>query len=198
MASSNLPITIVSGLPRSGTSVTMQMIHAGGLAALTDEIRSADVDNPRGYFEFEPVKKTKQDPSWLPQARGKVVKMVHMLLLDLPLGTGDKYRVVMTHREANEVLASQAKMLERLGRKGGAVDPAQLKQIFQQQMTRVLKHLADHPNDFSTCEVSYNEMVSSPRATAERLNTFLGGTLDIEKMVAAVDSSLYRNRLGPT
>src|SRR4029079_9082802 len=87
---------IVSGLPRSGTSLMMQMLDRGGIPALTDEIRAADPDNPRGYYEFEHVKQTKKDPSWLPQARGKVVKMVSSLLYDLP--STETYRVVFMQR----------------------------------------------------------------------------------------------------
>src|SRR5574337_153211 len=98
-------ITIVSGLPRSGTSMMMQMLHRGGIPAVTDEIRSADEDNPKGYYEFEPVKKTKEDASWLARAGGKVVKMVYRLLYDLP---GDyAYHVVFMRRNLREVIASQ-------------------------------------------------------------------------------------------
>ena len=103
-------VTIVSGLPRSGTSMMMQAIAAGGIPALTDGFRAADVDNPRGYYEFEPVKKTREDASWLDRAGGKVVKMVYRLLYDLP-AEGYEYRVVFMRRDIREVLASQKKML---------------------------------------------------------------------------------------
>ena len=109
-------IVIVSGLPRSGTSMMMQMIEAGGISALTDSVRTADADNPRGYFEFELVKKIQQDSSWLEQARGKVVKMVHLLLLNLPAGY--QYRIVLMVRDHRQVLASQAAMLKRQGKIG--------------------------------------------------------------------------------
>ena len=109
-------ITIVSGLPRSGTSMMMQVIEAGGIPALTDNPRARDEDNPQGYYEFEPVKQTRDDPSWVPGARGKVVKMVYRLLYDLP---GDQdYRVIFMRRNIDEVLTSQKKMLQRSGKPG--------------------------------------------------------------------------------
>ena len=107
-------IIIVSGLPRSGTSLMMQMLHQGGIPVVTDEIRTADTDNPRGYYEFERVKKTKEDSSWLPDARGKVVKMVSSLLYDLP--ATEAYRIVFMRRDIDEMLESQEKMLARLSR----------------------------------------------------------------------------------
>src|SRR5947209_18564630 len=110
----NSEIVIVSGLPRSGTSLMMQMLEAGGLEVVTDGIRAADTDNPRGYYEFERVKKIKTDAAWLPGARGKAVKMVSQLLYDLP--AGEAYRILFMDRDLDEVLASQEKMLARLGR----------------------------------------------------------------------------------
>ena len=109
-----MEIIIVSGLPRSGTSLLMQMLAAGGITVITDKLRTADADNPRGYYEFELVKKIKQDASWLPQVRGKAVKMISQLLYDLP--GNESYRVILMERDLDEVLVSQEKMLERLGR----------------------------------------------------------------------------------
>ena len=107
----NAEIIIVSGLPRSGTSMMMRMLEAGGIPPLIDNLRRPNEDNPGGYYEFEPVKRTKQDPSWLTTAGGKVVKMVYRLLYDLP--TGYEYRVIMMRRTLEEVLASQEAMLKR-------------------------------------------------------------------------------------
>src|ERR1700730_12243612 len=108
-------IIVVSGLPRSGTSLMMQMLENGGVAVVTDNIRTADTDNPRGYYEFEKVKKLKQDASWLPETRGKAFKMVSQLLYDLP--ASESYRILFMKRDFEEMLLSQEKMLERLGRK---------------------------------------------------------------------------------
>src|SRR5713101_3371282 len=110
----NSEIIIVSGLPRSGTSLMMQMLENGGVEIVTDNIRAADTDNPRGYYEFEKVKKIKQDASWLPATRGKAFKMVSQLLYDLP--TSEQYRIIFMERDLEEVLLSQEKMLQRLGR----------------------------------------------------------------------------------
>src|SRR5689334_6667350 len=107
-------IVIVSGLPRSGTSLMMQMLHGGGVEVVTDHVRTADTDNPRGYYEYEQVKKVKQDASWLPATRGKSFKMVSQLLYDLP--PGERYRIIFMERDLDEVLVSQEKMLQRLGR----------------------------------------------------------------------------------
>src|SRR5215510_8114285 len=104
-------IIVVSGLPRSGTSLMMQMLDSGGVEVVTDNIRAADTDNPRGYHEFEKVKRIKHDASWLPGTRGKVFKMISQLLYDLP--PGENYRIIFMDRDLDEVLRSQEKMLER-------------------------------------------------------------------------------------
>lgn len=184
-------ITIVSGLPRSGTSMMMQMIHAGGIPALTDEIRVADEDNPRGYYEFEPVKKTKQDPSWLESAAGKVVKMVHLLLLDLP--TDRSYRVVFMERRFDEVVASQNTMLERLGKGTGDLAKERIIQVFRAQIEKVDTWMREHPC-FRFIRVSYNDLIRDPAPSVRALNEFLDGRLDTGAMLRVVDPSLYRQR----
>jgi hypothetical protein len=184
-------ITIVSGLPRSGTSLMMQMIRAGGIPALTDEQRAADEDNPRGYLEFEAVKKTKQDPSWLSQADGKVVKMVHLLLYDLPADRD--YHVVFMRRNIKEVLASQKKMLQRSGRQGAAMSDDALANVFDGQLKKLLPWLAGQKN-FKVLEVAYNDLMSDPKPQIQKISQFLGGTLDTAAMAAAIDPTLYRNR----
>lgn len=184
--------TIVSGLPRSGTSVMMQMLVAGGLPALTDGQRPADEDNPRGYFELEAVKTIQRDNAWLDGAAGKVVKMVHALLPHLPLDR--PYRVILMRRELDEVLASQRKMLERHGRSGAALPDAQLKTIYMNQVSQTLRWLAERPGQFQVLEVEYGRLIADPAGTAQALNAFLGGTLDEQAMAAAVDPSLHRNR----
>ncbi len=187
----NKSITIVSGLPRSGTSMMMQMLDSGGLPVLTDDIRKADDDNPRGYYEFEPVKKTKQDASWLESACGKVVKMVHLLLLDLP--TDHKYRIIIMRRNLDEVVRSQNVMLDRQGKKGGDLSDEKVKEIFELQLRQVDKYLQDHPN-FDVLYVNYNEMIENPRPAVTAVNDFLGGFLDTQAMTNVVEPSLYRQR----
>ena len=184
-------ITIVSGLPRSGTSLMMQMIDAGGVPALTDHVRSQDEDNPRGYYELEAVKKTRSDPTWLARARGRVVKLVHLLLYDLP--DAHSYRVVFMRRDLSEVVRSQAVMLERRGTEGADLSADQLIKAFEGQLDKVQKWLGERPN-FEVLYVNYNELVADPGPAAAAINGFLGGGLDESAMLAAVDPSLYRQR----
>lgn len=184
-------ITIVSGLPRSGTSMVMRMIDAGGIPALTDNIRKADQDNPRGYFEFEAVKKTKQDASWLASAGGKVVKMVYRLLYDLP--ADHRYRVVFTQRNLREVVASQDVMLGRRGRQADDLSPEKLIGLFEQQLREFDEWVRKQPN-FKILYVSYNEALRDPRPAVTAVNKFLGGDLDVEAMAAVVEPALYRQR----
>lgn len=184
-------ITIVSGLPRSGTSMMMRMLEAGGLPVMVDHIREADEDNPAGYYEFEAVKQTKQDQGWLGEAAGKAVKMVYRLLYDLP--TGQEYRVVFMRRKLEEVLASQQKMLDRHGKNDAAVTDEQMAKLFRTQLEKFEKWIAEQPN-FTVLEVSYNDLLADPKPSLEKINQFLGGQLNINAMAGVVDPALYRNR----
>lgn len=186
-------VTIVSGLPRSGTSMMMQMLAQGGLPVLADHQRQADGDNPRGYYEFEPVKKTKEDPSWLLAAQGKVVKMVHLLLLDLPLV--HRYRVILMRRNLGEVLRSQNTMLANLGKPVGDLPEERIMEVYRAQLARVRRHLTAHGECFQYLEADYNQLIRDPQRTIHELNAFLDG-LDIPKMQAAIEPQLYRNRSG--
>jgi hypothetical protein len=185
-------ITIVSGLPRSGTSLMMQMLSAGGMSALTDEKRTADESNPRGYFEFEPVKRLRADQAWLDQARGRVVKIIHLLLRELPVDGRFAYRVIFMKRPLDEILASQRVMLEREGKK--SADAAMLRKVFQQQMADTESFLSTHKS-FSYLPVEYHDVVRAPLDSAREIQAFLGCDLDLEAVVRAVDPALYRQRL---
>lgn len=182
-------IVIVSGLPRSGTSLMMQMLHAGGLEAVTDGERTADDDNPAGYFEYEPVKKLKQDTSWLASVRGKVVKIISQLLFDLP--ASERYAIVFMQRDMNEVLASQDKMLSRSGRKGSSHDT--MRSAFQNHLAKIAAWLDEHVN-VRVLWLNYAEVIAQPQETAKQIQEFLGQNLNLAKMAEAVDPSLYRNR----
>ena len=186
---SQTPTVVVSGLPRSGTSMMMQMCAASGLAVLTDGIRVADKDNPLGYYELEVVKRTKQDPSWLDGSEGKVVKIVHALLADLP--TDRPYRVIMMRRKAEIVVKSQAAMLERLGEEGADLEPEKLARIYEHQLEKAKDYMA-RQSCFEFIEVWYGAIIEYTRPQIERINTFLSGELDVDAMVAAVDPSLRR------
>lgn len=184
-------VTIVSGLPRSGTSMMMQMIAAGGIPPLVDNIREADIDNPKGYYEFERVKQVKEDQGWLAEAQGKVVKMVYRLLYDLP--SSYSYRVVFMTRDLDEVIASQQAMLARHGKDGGGLDDARLAAIYRTQLREVLDWLNAQPN-FSVLGVSYHSVLNDPEPVIRQLNTFLGDHLDIAAMARVPDQSLHRQR----
>ena len=186
-------ITVVSGLPRSGTSMMMKMLQAGGLGIMMDGLREADEDNPKGYYELEKVKaldKT-EDKSWLNQAEGKAIKVISQLLRELP---GDfKYRVIFMRRKMDEILASQKKMLQRRGEPTDRISDAELATLFEKHLLQTETWLKNQPN-FEVLYVTYHEVIDQPETYAEQINTFLGGGLDTDKMIEVVDSSLHRNR----
>lgn len=184
-------IVVVSGLPRSGTSMMMKMLEAGGLTLLTDGQREADEDNLGGYYEFEQVKKVAQDASWLELARGKAVKVISRLLYELPKTYN--YRVIFMQRHLDEVLASQQQMLVRRGRADGGEGDAELKKLFQKHLDEIGKWLGEQAN-FAVLYVNYNAMLSQPGLKVQEVVRFLGGGLDAGKMSAVVDQRLYRQR----
>lgn len=184
-------LTIVSGLPRSGTSMMMQMLDQGGMPALTDHVRTADEDNPKGYYEFEAVKRLSEDASWVAAAQGKVVKMVYRLLYDLP--SSHEYRVVFMRRDLREVISSQEVMLERSGKPSGDVPPDKLSAIYEKELRDVESWLERQPN-FQVLYVNHREVLEHPQEVAESLNAFLGGGLDVAAMAAVPDRGLYRKR----
>ena len=186
------PIVVVSGLPRSGTSMVMKMLEAGGLPILTDGLRTADEDNPKGYFEVERVKNLAQDADkgWLAGARGKGIKVISFLLKSLPATYN--YRVVFIRREMEEVLASQRKMLARRGETEETA-PERMRALFEDDLWRARYQLQHRP-EFETLELRYSDVVARPLEEARRLAAFLDGKLDAEAMAAAVDPQLYRNR----
>ncbi|MFQ5420032.1 MAG: sulfotransferase family protein [Anaerolineae bacterium] len=185
-------ITVVSGLPRSGTSMMMKMLEAGGIPPLTDKIRTADDDNPKGYYEFERVKKMdKGDTAWLPEAEGKVVKVISALLKHLPADY--EYRVIFQRRHMPEILASQRKMLIRRDEDADKMDDGQMAALFEKHLLNIEQWLAAQPN-FSTLFVHYSEVLADPLAHAQKINAFLGGGLDVVAMATVVDPALYRNR----
>ena len=185
-------ITIVSGLPRSGTSMMMMMLEAGGIAPVADGIREADDDNPKGYYEFERVKKIKEDKAWLPDAKGKAVKMISQLLLDLP---GDyHYKVIFMHRKIEEVLASQKQMLIRRGTfKEDGVSDEEMGKFLTMHVDQVLKKMQSMDN-VEMLSVDYNAMLAGAGDSIAEINKLLGGDLNTEAMAGAVDKSLYRQR----
>lgn len=185
-------ITIVSGLPRSGTSLMMQMLAAGGLSVLSDGERKADTDNPKGYLEWERIKQLPKDPGLIVEAEGRVVKVISQLILSLP--DGHEYRIVFMQRPMPEVLKSQEEMLKRRGTYEPGGDSSPIEQAFQRHLIEANKWLAGKPN-VKVCRVHYHRVLRDPQAVAEEVAGFLQAPLDIAAMVGQVDGSLYRNRM---
>ena len=189
------PIVVVSGLPRSGTSMAMKMLEAGGLPVVTDGFRHPDASNPNGYYEFERVKDLDKagDTAWLSEARGKGVKIISFLLTHLP-ETYD-YQVVFMQRDLSEVVASQNQMLDARGSARGAEDE-RTRALYAQHLEQVDRFLANR-SCFSTLKVAYQDAVTAPREQAARIHAFLGGRLNEDKMTAVADAALYRHRRTP-
>jgi hypothetical protein len=184
-------ITIVSGLPRSGTSLMMNMLALGGLEPLTDSIRVADEDNPRGYYELEKVKQLEKDSSWLRGARGKTVKIISALLRHLP--AEHQYNVIFMRRKMEELLASQRQMLIRRGQPSESVSDERMAEMFLKHLKEVEAWLSKQPN-FRVLYVSYNEVIKEPLPACESICGFLEAALDTKSMAEAVDLSLYRQQ----
>jgi len=186
------PIVIVSGLPRSGTSMMMKMLEAGGLSVMTDAIRQADIDNPKGYYEYERVKNLEKetDKSYVREARGKVLKVISFLLKDLP--DDNFYRVVFMRRHLDEVISSQNKMLDRRG-ESAIEDRETMAEAYRNHLAAVKILVRKRPN-LEMLEFRYDEAVKNPKEAARMVNAFLGGALDERAMAAVIDGELYRNR----
>jgi hypothetical protein len=185
---------VVTGLPRSGTSMMMQMLSAGGVDPYADDHRPADASNERGYLEHELARRLAVDGSWVSQARGKAVKVVAQLVPHLP--RNEKYRVVMMHRPLAEVVASQKKMLGRLGKDGGRITDEALAETFARQVNRVrslLVHLRKE-GVLDVLDVKYHDVLEDPAAVAGRIAAFLGEGFDAGRAAAAVDPSLRHER----
>lgn len=182
---------LVTGLPRSGTSLMMQMLAAGGVPPLHDGKRAADTDNPRGYFEFAPARNLRADARWFPETKGRALKLVAQLLPYLPAAaTGAK--IIWMERPLEEVLASQTVMLDRLQTPGARLGADELQRVFQQQIARVEDALAQRK--FAVLRINYHDCVARARTVARRIEKFLGLPLDCEAMAAAVNPALYRQR----
>jgi hypothetical protein len=169
----------------------MQMLVAGGMAALSDGERQADADNPRGYLEWERIKQLPNDPGCIAEGEGKVVKVISRLLLSLP--AGHEYRVVFMQRPLPEVLASQDEMMRRRGTYKAGANPAVISAAFEKHLREVYAWLDSKPY-VKALKVSYHHVLSQPKEASQTLSDFLGIPLNAEAMCQQVDSSLYRNR----
>lgn len=183
-------ITIVSGLPRSGTSLMMQMLAAGGMSILTDSERQPDIDNPRGYYEWEPAKLLPKQPELIDEAEGKAVKVISQLLLSVPRGRD--YRLIFMERPLPEILASQDEMLRRRG-KPASVSHETLTSAFKDHLNEVITFLENRP-EISVLRVGYRRLINDPTEHSKSISDFLSLDLNLAAMAAQVDPSLYRNR----
>ena len=196
-------IVIVSGLPRSGTSMIMRMLEAGGIPPFTDVVRKPDSDNPRGYYEYEPVKRLDKEASWIGSAGGHALKVISTLLKYLPAEYS--YNIVFINRSLEEVLASQQAMLRRRVEQGEippeAAAPERLNQEHDQLLQSYARHIRQirqwlrEQSNIKTLFVEHRETLDNPQQTAQAINQFLGGNLDIQAMVNTVEQQLYRQRL---
>lgn len=184
-------ITVVSGLPRSGTSMMMKMLQAGGMPILTDQVRQADEDNPKGYYEFERVKQVEHDQAWLQDAQGKAVKVISALLTKLPATY--TYKVIFMRRDMQEILNSQRQMLIRRGEPTDKVGDEKMAAAFEKHLKAVQHWLAQQRN-LDVLYVSYNTVLKAPLQCAHEIDAFLGADLDTSQMVQVVDRTLYRQR----
>lgn len=185
-------VIVVSGLPRSGTSMMMKMLEAAGLPVLTDHEREADVDNPEGYFEYERVKHLgeQDDKAWVRRARGKVLKVISHLLEELP--DDNFYRVILMRRDLDEVVVSQNKMLDRRG-EDNPIEDDRAKDAYLRHLVQIRFSLRDRPN-FELLEADYRQALEKPQEFAREIRDYLGMDLDAHAMAEVVDRDLYRNR----
>jgi hypothetical protein len=192
MSENNLPVYIVSGLPRSGTSMMMKMLEVGGLRIVTDNIRSADDDNLQGYYEFERVKQLKEgDVDWLKDARGSVVKVISALLEHLP--AGQHYKVIFMEREMMEILSSQRKMLERRGKPGNPAEDGKFAELYGKHLEKIKGWLV-HQTNMEVLYIHYNDMVKQPAEYAAKVAEFLGIPMDARAMGEVPQDQFYRQR----
>ena len=187
------PLIIVTGLPRSGTSLLVSLLAAGGYPILTDHVRPPDADNPRGYYEYELVKSLMRDNAWLHQQRGRAVKIISTLLPFVPPGI--PLKVIFIQRDIGEVLASQSAMLARAG-KAPIADPTVLESAFQKQLTATRALLNARPLT-EQLPLHYHEVIRDPAAAIAQLIDFLPALHDREAMLRVVEPGLYRQRSKP-
>ncbi len=185
-------IAIVSGIPRSGTSLVMQMLKAGGMAILSDHVRKADENNVRGYYEYEKVKSLMTDNSWLGQAQGKAVKIIAPLIRYLP--DEFEYAVIFMERDMREIVSSQNTMLEKLGGKSMSSNTTVLMETFSRQIATGKKFILEKDN-FRTLDLCYHDIILDPARHAQEIDAFLQMRLAVNKMAEVVEPNLYRTRM---
>ena len=190
MSEKNDFITVVSGLPRSGTSMMMKILESGGLEVYQDGIREADIDNPKGYYEYEKVKKLKENSDWLENVKGKAIKIIFNFLYNLPADL--KFKIIFMKRDLDEVINSQNKMIKRRG-EVSKISNEQLKGLYLEEIAKIEKWLSSKPN-MNVLYIKYSNVVENPDAEVLKINSFLDNCLNASGMKNAIDNSLYRNK----
>lgn len=180
-------IVVVSGLPRSGTSLMMQMLQSGGIEVLTDSNRKADVSNPKGYLEYKPVMALHKDNSWLNIAQNKSIKIVAPLLKFLD--PKYRYKVIFMTRDLSEVVKSQQKMI------GKDIDtlPVKLFEAYKRQLQQVETWKEKEPS-VEFIYIDYKDAIYNTERTVKKVASFVGKQLNTEAMQSCVDKNLHRNK----
>jgi hypothetical protein len=181
-------LVVVSGIPRAGTSLLMQMLKKGGMTLLADNRRKPDISNPKGYLELEAVKNLSKDNSCLKNQTGKAVKVISHLLKHLP--KHQKYKIIFMNREMNEIIKSQEKMLKKEGKRFSK----ELIKIFLKELKLVKKWVKEEPKK-EMINLHYKKIIKNPAKQIDKIIEFLGVPLDKEAMIEAIDPSLYRTRI---
>lgn len=179
-------IIVVTGLPRSGTSLMMQILDRAGIPILQDGKRESDISNPKGYYELEAVKGIVQDNSFLDGAEGKAVKIVAPL--PLHMNTSNNYRVIFMRRDLEEILLSQEKMLN----KDQTSEREKFRTIYEFHIKKTYRFFQE--NNIPYLDVSYNELMDNPAETLKTVVNFLNVDADPAVLAGVVSPELYRNR----
>ncbi len=186
-----VPLVIVSGFPRTGTSMMMQMLEAGGLPALVDELRPSDESNPNGYYEYMPVKSLSSNIHCLEEAEGHCVKIIAPLLRHLPLD--GRYKIILMHRDLDEVVTSHQLMMDRLYPTLTSADHETLRTTFP-RLIKMIDDWLSKQSSFEVLSIDYADAIADPLKVAEQVNAFLEAKLNTKEMAAAVECALYRSR----
>jgi hypothetical protein len=185
------PIIVVSGLPRSGTSMMMQMLKVSGVDLVMDDTRKPDLYNTRGYYEYEKVKEIKKDTSWLDGIQGKAVKIISQLLYHLP--ESHQYKIIFMQRNMEEIISSQNKMLSSRGRGSDVINDTIMAEKFERHLEKIRKWIVNQGN-IECLYIHYNNIIEDPIKTITKLNDFFDNQINIRPMLKVIDKSLYRIR----
>lgn len=184
-------ITVVSGLPRSGTSLLMQMLDKAGMQMFVDNVRQADDSNPKGYFEHEAVKSLARNKAWVNQAVGKVVKVVSHLLFHLP--DNYHYKIIFVDRDLSQILKSQQKMLIKKGKNKKESYSITLEMSYKKNLEKVDKWAKTHYN-VEILHVNFSNLINNGIVEAKKIIEFLNINAKPEDIAKAIDKKLHRTK----